>query len=121
MKRILDHLRAHIHESAGVVDSKTGEASLRELELTEWSREFEALMRNRMISGAMRYGRLGAPGKPQYDRVDDMIARMKRYEATGNDELLVDIANMAMLEFVEGIHPRKHFHGSDDGPHTSTF
>lgn len=67
--------------------------------------------------GALRYGRLGTPGKPQYDRVAEVKKRVSKYEATGNTEFLVDVANMALIEFVEGDHPNKHFKAIDDGEH----
>ena len=44
-----------------------------ELQQTEWNVDFEKLMRNRLIIGAMRYGRIGAKNKPKYDRVSSMI------------------------------------------------
>ncbi len=85
-----------------------GGVDVQELELTEWSPEFERLMRNRMIVGSYRYGRIGAEGKPQYSRVDSIIVRADLYRRTGNVDLLVDVANLALLEFVEGRHPTRH-------------
>lgn len=91
--------------------------SLAVLRKTEWSEEFESLMRNRMIQGAFRYGRLRHPGKPQFDRVSSAISRLEKYRQDGNTECLVDVANMMLLEFVEGDHPDKHFASVDDGEH----
>jgi hypothetical protein len=76
-------------------------------------------MRNRLIMGAIRYGRLNAPDKRQYDRVGSIIERAKIYMETGNCELLVDIANLALLEFEEGRHPNRHFEGGDSENHVS--
>ena len=98
-----------------VVDEQADLASLRR---TEWSPAFERLMRNRLLMGAFRYGRMGTPGKPVYDRISDIVRRVEQYKKTGNDELLVDAANLCLLEFVEGVHPQKHFEGTDDGVHT---
>jgi hypothetical protein len=78
------------------------------LKNTEWSNEFERYMRNRLIVGAYRYGRLGAKGKPKYDCVGAIKARVQKYSETGNLDLLVDVANLALIEFVEGKHPSKH-------------
>lgn len=75
---------------------------LSELRRTEWSPRFETLMRNRLIMGALRYGRLNAPGKAQWDRIPNMIERLKYYRESGNTQALVDVANLALCEFVEG-------------------
>jgi hypothetical protein len=86
-----------------------------ELRQTERSPEFERLRMNRKVLGAMRYGRLGDPDKPQYDRVADMIRRLWLYANDGNAEHLVDVANLAELEFVEGA---RCVQPTDDGQHT---
>ena len=87
---------------------------------TEWSYLFESLMRNRLIQGAFRYGLLHSLDKPQYDRVSSMERRLKLYKETGNTELLVDITNLALMEFEEGIHPNKHFK-VETGEHCTTL
>lgn len=95
--------------------------SLDDLKLSEWSPEFEQLMRNRLIFGAIRYGPMGhggiPRGKPTYDRCESIRQRLTRYEQTGNAEWLVDIANMALLMYEERYHPNFHFHSVDDGYH----
>lgn len=100
------------NEEANQVSSYEG------LKESEWSEDFEKLMRNRLIIGALRYGRIGAANKPQYDRVSSMIKRLSKYQETGNKEFLVDVANICLLEFVECNHPNQHFHAIDDGEHT---
>ena len=92
-----------------------------DLQKSEWNHYFEKLMRNRLILGALRYGRLLAPGKPKYDRVGAMINRLNQYRQTGNKEHLVDVANLSLLEFTECHHPRQHFSPIDDGPHVNTI
>lgn len=87
------------------------------LRKSEWSNEFEQLMRNRLVMGAIRYGKIGAPGKPTYDRVASMQKRLAKYTETGNKEFLVDVANLCLLEFVECAHPNAHFSAIDDGEH----
>ena len=69
---------------------------------TEWSLEFETLMRNRLIMGAMRYGLLGSPDKPKWDRMARAEAELELFRKDRDKERLVDIANMMLLEFVEG-------------------
>jgi hypothetical protein len=94
------------------------EPSFAELKKSEWSHEFEAKMRNRLLVGAYRHGRMKAPGKPQYDRITSAIKRLKQFQETGNMEHLVDAANLCLLEFVEGDHPKRHFKSADDVEHT---
>lgn len=88
-----------------------------ELKESEWSKEFEQLMRNRLIIGSMRYGLMGAKNKSKYDRVNSMIKRLNDYSKSGNKEKLVDVANLAMMEFIECHHPKQHFHAEDDSEH----
>jgi len=85
--------------------------SLEEMQRTQWLPAFEKAQRERLIMGAFRYGLnfTGNQNKSNYDRISSIIKRAELYKETGNDELLVDIANFAMLEFGEGIHPNKHF------------
>jgi len=64
--------------------------------------EFIEMMRNRLVMGALRYGLLGAPGKRRYPRVDGARKRLAQYRESGNLECLVDLANMMLLEWVEG-------------------
>ena len=88
-----------------------------DLERSEWSPKFERYMRNRLIMGALRYGLLHAPGKPKYDRVGSIIRRLEKYQKDGNQEHLVDAANLCLMEFEEGVHPLKHFGAQDDSEH----
>lgn len=94
-----------------------------ELRVSEWSPEFEKKMRNRLIFGAIRYGRMGhgsiPKGKPVYDRCASIRARLERFEQTGNAEWLIDIANMALLTYEERVHPRFHFEAVDEAHETS--
>lgn len=92
---------------------------LEELSETEWSVKFETLMRNRLLLGALRYGRIHAPNKPIYDRISSIIKRLDIYRESGNMELLVDVANLCLLEFEECHHPDKHFSSIDDGEHVT--
>jgi len=84
---------------------------------TEWSAEFERYMRNRLIMGAFRYGRFRSPGKGLHAHIKSIVQRAAAYESDGNLEHLVDIANLAMVEFAEGRHPNRHFRAQDDGTH----
>ena len=107
--------------SAGMPECAIAEreplTSLPELWASEWSPEFERLQRNRLVLGALRYGRLGEREKGSWDRIPAACAALEDYLETGNLENLVDAANLCMLEFVEGVHPRRHFAASDDKQH----
>lgn len=113
MKSVHEHIRASILQRLPSVANMPDLASLKK---SEWSPKFERLRLNRLIMGAFRYGLLGAPGKPQYDRIDCMIRRLQKYRDDRNAEHLVDVANLAMLEFVEGTH--NGVVSVDDGEHT---
>ena len=76
----------------------------------EWSTEFETAMRNRLLLGSIRYGKLGDADKPEYSRVEAMHRKLVEYTQTGNLECLVDNSNLSLCEFVESTHPKKHFH-----------
>lgn len=117
MKTVFEHLRSGLHKRLDLNHTPERVDPL-ELKVTEWSHRFERLQRERMLIGALRYGRLNKPGKPLYNRCEDIKRRIVLYEKTGNQEYLVDAANLCLLEFEEGVHPNKHFNAEDDGTHT---
>jgi hypothetical protein len=84
---------------------------------SEWSEQFERLMRNRLLMGRFRYGRLDRTGERNYDRVASMHRRLDAYAETGNLEYLVDVANLCLVEFEHSDHPTRHFDAVDDGEH----
>lgn len=112
-----DYLRERLLSRAGLDPVGDKREPLDQLRDTEWCAKFEALMRNRLIMGRFRYGAMGDPDKGNYDCLGSIERRLKKYRETGNDEHLVDIANLALVEFVTGKHPEKHFEASDDGEH----
>jgi hypothetical protein len=110
-----DLLRERLLNRAGL-HAQVPALTYAELSASEWSHQFEMLMRNRLILGALRYGRLNARGKKPYDRIAGALKRLAQYQETGNTECLVDVANMMLLEFEEGKHPKKHW-GDIHGDH----
>lgn len=76
-------------------------------------------MRNRLIMGRFRYGPLARAQKGTHDYISSAIKRLEKYKETGNDELLVDVANLCLVEFVTGAHPKKHFASIDDSEHAT--
>lgn len=111
-----DIMRDRLLKKAGV--TKT---TLEDLKKSEWSPRFEQLMRNRLIMGSFRYQPFAEKrSQPwDYDTASEAIERIKRYQADGNTEHLVDAANMCLLEFEFGNHDNKHFASIDDGKHTA--
>ena len=95
-----------------------GTVDIENMGITEWDVEFEQLMKNRLLMGAMRYGKMRQDKKIQYNRVSSTIKRLNKYRADGNKEHLVDAANLCLMEFVECHHPKAHFSAIDDGEHT---
>ena len=110
MPRITDLIRKSV-----LKDVPERVPPLEVLRRTERSSAFETLRMNRKVLGAMRYGLFGAAGKPPYDRVECAIRRLRQYKQDGNAEHLMDAANLAELEFVEGDGVVR---ATDDGHHT---
>lgn len=90
---------------------------LDELRQTEWSSLFEKLMRNRLLIGRFRYGKFGSPDKAKFDNVGSALDRLKRYQCDGNQEHLVDVANLMMVEFEHPSQRSVHWSPMDDGVH----
>ena len=93
--------------------------SLEGLRQTQWSDEFEGLMRNRLVMGAFRYGTFLEQKYRRHDNPASILQHCEQYQKTGNAEHLVDIANLALVEFVLPSHPYFHFDSIDDGNHHS--
>jgi len=83
---------------------------------TEWSPRFEQYMRNRLVMGSIRYETFADKRRKAkvYNYVKEMKRRIAAYEQTGNSEFLVDIANMALLEFEFPYLPNAHFNNEND-------
>lgn len=86
---------------------------------TEWCSEFISLMGNRLVMGALRYEPFHKKKDkiPLYNLIKTAIKKLYEYEKTGNDEILVDVANYMLIEYKYGIHPKKHFKATDDSSH----
>lgn len=109
-KTVHEHLRAHMMQGLGME-----RPTLAELEKDQWDNRFETLMRNRMIMGAFRYAPLCYQMGGNYDNIGSIMRRCEAYQEDGNGEHLVDIANIALVEWVT---KRPEFHAVDDGIHT---
>lgn len=73
------------------------------------------LARNRMNMGAYRYGNLSDKISPSY--IPAIRARLDEYARTHNTENLIDIMNIAMIEFLYPTFRDAHFTPVDDGIH----
>jgi len=119
--RINDHIRERLLKVtnimiSNVVSTKTL-PTVNEIMYSNWSKEFELLMRNRLRFGYFRYGPLKDQKKGVMDNIGSIETRIAKFKISGNDELLVDVANIAMVEYMKGDHPLKHFKSEDDGEH----
>ncbi len=115
-----EFLRARLLSGVHTDKPGTKQESLDYLQSSEWSKDFERLMRNRLLMGRFRYAGMTEPSRPQYKRIESAIKRLHEYQEIGNLELLVDVANLCLLEFVHGEHPVKHFNARDDGEHVES-
>lgn len=113
-----DILRARLLFKAGIFKTPKGVfKTLSEIYQEQWNHEFEQKMRNRLAMGYFRYGPLKDQiGRHPYDNVKSIEERLQAYIKTHNREHLVDIANLALVEFT--VHPEFPFKSSDDGIHT---
>lgn len=103
----------------GLPETEEVKMDVEKLRVSQMSGKFIELMENRMILGTMRYGRWqeNRDKGVKYNRVASIRKRLDLFEKTGNTEYLVDVANLAMIEFEISDHPNKHFSPVDDGDH----
>lgn len=127
-----DALRKRIMDRAGLLHRRR-DFDLNKLAETQWCETFwrrmvetamqvsgrldlnrlhqlETYMRNRLIMGAFRYGTFQeqrGQGR-RHDNIPSALRRLKKYwsREQGNQELLVDVANLCMVEYIApGSHP----------------
>lgn len=93
--------------------------SLETLQESEWSPEFERLMRLFLVMGALRYDsyyrRRSNPDYTAFNWAQTAIKKLQRYLSTGDRRLLIDAANYCMTEYEWGRHPLRHFSTFDFG------
>lgn len=115
-KTVIQHIREHLEKQI----RPEPRPSLQELREGQWSPEFERLMRNRLIIGALRYETFDEKRRNnKYDIIGSVFYRLNKYLETGNQEFLVDSANLLMIEFECPTHPTPHFESQDDGVHVT--
>lgn len=104
-------------QKAGLKEIKVekSQIDIKDLYKTQWHEQFEQYMRNRLVMGAMRYGDIRTTTGYQY--LSYLEKKLRKYKETGNLEMLVDVANLAMLEFINSDHPKKHWNPIDNEIH----
>ena len=116
MKTVHDYLRARLLQQAGIFEPTEPAPSLDVIARMQSCPIFEEYRKNRMIMGYFRYGSLQSQiGRAKYDNIGSIEKRLSIYKSDHNREHLVDIANLAMVEFAT--HPNYPFRPSDDGVH----
>lgn len=118
MQTVHDYLRARLLQQAGVFEPVKPAPTLGEIARIQSCPCFEEYRKNRMIMGYFRYGSLQSQiGRAKYDNIGSIEKRLLLYREDKNREHLVDIANLAMIEFAT--HPDYPFRASDDGLHAA--
>lgn len=113
---IHDILRERLLAKAGVIKSSILTPNLDTIAKIQSCPKFEEYRKNRMLMGYFRYGPLVCQiGKARYDNIGSIEKRIAQYKEDHNREHLVDIANLAMIEFAT--HPDYPFDSVDDGEH----
>lgn len=80
---------------------------------SEFSEPFAQGMADRMAVSYCKYGAVAEAYPSRLDAIASLRKRLDRYEADGNTEWLMDVANFAMIEFMHPRHPRAHFRATD--------
>jgi len=109
-----DYLRARLHAQAGVdlcYDAPCKNLSYADIHTAQCRDDFARLMDSRLCMGWLRYNNARTSHVGTF--MQRMQKKLRAYNATGNTELLVDVANYARLEFRRPSHPNAHFHAID--------
>lgn len=115
-RTIHDILRERLLTKAGIIKSSILTPDLDMIGKIQSCPKFEEYRKNRMLMGYFRYGPLVCQiGKAKYDNIGSIEKRIAQYKKDHNREHLVDIANLAMIEFAT--HPDYPFSSVDDGEH----
>lgn len=93
------------------------------LDEKEFSEVFVQGMRNRMLTSRHKYGRVADSRKKGIDFLENIKARLAKYEETHNTEWLMDAANFCMMEFAYPEFDDAHFRSTSaaEAPKLNTF
>jgi hypothetical protein len=77
---------------------------------TEYNSDFDEKRKSAMILSFHKYGAVKANyATGNVNAIDTLKKRLQLYEETGNIEWLIDVGNMAMIEFTHPQHPNAHY------------
>lgn len=114
-QEIRDAMRARL--TAGVITSQPGEVTDADMErnVTMIMGEFVSLMRANLVVGSYRYGVNRDKRRKKYDNINSAMTRLWLYLKDGNQEHLVDAANLAAVEFrFPDCHPNPRWAPTDE-------
>jgi hypothetical protein len=80
---------------------------------TEFSQRFTQGMADRMAMSYFKYGPLAKAYPDRVDAIATLKLKLAAYEASGNTEILQDVANYAMIEFLRPRHLKAHYQATD--------
>ena len=82
---------------------------------TEYSEKFDVIRKHAMVMSYYKYGPLqeNYKTKKTIDAIKSLEKRLAKYKETGNTEFLADVANFAMIEFMNPQLPGAHYQATD--------
>jgi hypothetical protein len=80
---------------------------------SEYIGEFWDKMKRAMAVSFYKYGPVADAYPDKVDAIASLRQRLREYERSGNTELLVDVANFAMIEFMHPRHSEAHYAPGD--------
>jgi|SRR5467141_1805875 len=91
--------------------------------ISEVSVQFLQGMMDRMAFSFHKYGAVAKNYPTPFHAIDNLRQRLSKYDADGNTEWLMDVANFAMIEFMRPSHESAHFRptDSDESPGLKTW
>jgi hypothetical protein len=121
VKSVIDQIRAHLLSTLGPIDPLPSPVTLEYLTGNAQAVErFDSLRRNRLCVGYLRYHQpLRSGERGRYNSIQRAINCLYDYLKGGNQEHLLDAANLCAVEFVlPACHPEPNLSPVDDGEHT---
>lgn len=107
-----DVLRRRLYERAGMLYevNKLKGVTLQQIYESFQAPDFDKLADEKFMIGAFRYGLITEQEKNgnRYDHMGSILKRVAYYAATGDMDVLPDIANLAKAEWIVPHHPNAH-------------